>query len=386
MECIFKGINKKNCTKFRSCRGIYQLITDLGGNKDFQERYSKYIWKRTLLNKFNDILSESLSGLFSILLFLFVKIFYPFLKIITGDPFGIEYKIAKVEKGVFFMEKSYFQNRNSYNSPMTYFTKVALGYSLFFKYAAIGAGLSIDKVRIVEKYGHKIGILVVMQDSFRDLKFDRIRSKFNPFNRWNNQKISKFVQSQGDNLKNEINIIQTEIQSFLIQNKIKRSLNIKSEFITSKTNSFSSMQKYAASTVSSFYACTPAPISNEINPSMNIVLKLILGLFGILLLIIGANPYSDPEYRRRVQNESAGDKVRDGAPIEQSRRVNNGQYRTDDYYGGNEDSCCFTLYCCSECCIPTHHHGGLCECADCCSQNSSGDCCSGADCCTGSDC
>ncbi|MCP4761127.1 MAG: hypothetical protein GY870_05045 [archaeon] len=90
MECAFKDLENRNCFSRQRCEGIYQLVLEIGGKKEFAKKYSKYVLRRTLLNKIIDKKFDPNHGIEGFFTKLLIKLVEPISRIVCEDIFGIE--------------------------------------------------------------------------------------------------------------------------------------------------------------------------------------------------------------------------------------------------------------------------------------------------------
>ena len=88
MECCFHGINKQKCIYRLGCEGIYQLILELGGEKEFATNYSRYAWLRSFLNKITDKSKDPTRGFIGNAIKTLSKIIAPILRFFIKDSVG----------------------------------------------------------------------------------------------------------------------------------------------------------------------------------------------------------------------------------------------------------------------------------------------------------
>jgi len=250
MECCFLGINKQKCIYQLRCEGIYQLILELGGDKDFATNYSRYTWLRSFLNKISDKSKDPARGLIGNTIKTLSKIITPILRFFIKDVYGIDNLISKIEADVENFEKLEF-----IVDPMDYFNKVGEGYAVIFRYAALGAHTEIKTIKRMEKLGQTLGTLISFRDSVQDLKRDRNTGSFNPFKTWNDENVLLYYQNNSKKLIENINNL---IENIPLKVNIKREPEISnnSNFnIYSRPQALGSLAKYASIATTPFLGC-----------------------------------------------------------------------------------------------------------------------------------
>lgn len=259
MECCFKGICKEKCSLTQSCDGIRQLIVDLGGNRQFAERYSRYVWFRSLLNKVEDFIRDPTNfKLFGITSKIVAKILLPILKLICRDSFGIEQQLSQIEKQVDLMEQSGF-----YKEPIEYFNLVGEGYGLIFKYAAVGARTERRTRERIYQLGYYTGTLVSLKDAIIDLSKDKKTGSFNPFIGWKTSKIHSYYKYNADYLISQIHNLTKEKNGAILEPN-------DALFIGEKKNSLRYLAKYASISYLPFASCEQSSNAhNTVNMAQN---------------------------------------------------------------------------------------------------------------------
>ena len=248
MECCFLGINKQKCIYGLKCQGIYQLILELGGEKEFAANYSRYTWLRSFLNKISDKSKDPARGLIGNTIKILSKIFTPIIRFFIRDVYGIDNLISKVES-----EVEIFENLEFIFDPMDYFNKVGEGYAIIFQYAAIGAHSEIKTIKKMEKLGQTLGTLISFRDSVQDLKRDRITGSFNPFKNWKYENILLYYQNNSKKLIEKINKI---IENIPLKVNIKNETTISNNsYINNQPQALGSLVKYASISTTPFLGC-----------------------------------------------------------------------------------------------------------------------------------
>ncbi len=248
MECCFHGINKQKCIYQLRCEGIYQLILELGGEKDFATKYSRYAWLRSFLNKISDKSKDPASGLIGNTIKILSKLFSPILRFFIKDVYGIDDLISKIESDVENLE-----NLEFIFDPLDYFNKVGEGYAIIFRYAAIGAHTEIKTIRRMEKLGQTIGTLISFRDSVQDLKRDRNTGSFNPFKTWKDENVLLYYQNNSKKLIENINKL---IENIHLKVKIKQDPTISNNnYLYSPPQALGSLAKYASIASTPFIGC-----------------------------------------------------------------------------------------------------------------------------------
>ncbi|MHA1560956.1 MAG: DUF5685 family protein [Promethearchaeota archaeon] len=199
MECAFKGINSMKCVLHLRCQGIYKIIEELGGDPQFAHEYSKYVWRRSLINKLHDVKQDPVIGVVGLFRQKMVAMLLPVIRFLCPDQYGIESKIHRIEKKVRSMEQS-----NTSFTAMDYFTTIGKAYGVIFKYCAVGARAKKKISERMDKLGEKVGALIALRDSYLDLKRDLITGSYNPFSHWNNHTVKTFYAHNARLLSTEI--------------------------------------------------------------------------------------------------------------------------------------------------------------------------------------
>ena len=208
MECIFKGVNTKLCGLQQKCIGIYALIKELGGDEEFANLFSQYIWYRSIFNKIQDTINDPTLTIKGKIKKKVAKLSFPFIKrrfMIENSPF--EQQLRKIEKEVRIMEEN-----EIILQPMDYYYKVGEAYALIFSHAGKKASKGELNLDLVSDLGFNLGALVALRDSIHDLKKDRLSRSFNPFKKWKPAEISVFYQTHAkiliDNIKTSLKKIE----------------------------------------------------------------------------------------------------------------------------------------------------------------------------------
>jgi len=199
MECAFKGINSLKCVVHLRCQGIYEIIEELGGDPQFAREYSKYVWRRSLVNKLHDVKHDPVISVSGLLRQKMAAFLLPVIRFLCPDQYGIESKIHRIEKKVRSMEQS-----DASFTTMEYFTTIGKAYGVIFKYCAVGARAKRKITEMMEKLGEKVGTLIALRDSYLDLRRDLITGSYNPFRRWENHAVKTFYAKNVRFLSTEI--------------------------------------------------------------------------------------------------------------------------------------------------------------------------------------
>ena len=187
MECIFKGINKRNCISLIRCEGVYKLAKKLGRSEKFAREYSRYILKLTVLHKLRDKYRDFKSkGLTSYFKKKIVKVLYYLCANVFKDTYQLEKPLNYIEFEIEMMEKA----KSNFN-PMVYYEKVGEAYGLIFKNALFGTNTNSTKKEL-ESLGKSLGTVVALRDSVIDLEEDIKKNNFNPFKEWKKEDINSF--------------------------------------------------------------------------------------------------------------------------------------------------------------------------------------------------
>ncbi|MHA1442926.1 MAG: DUF5685 family protein [Candidatus Heimdallarchaeota archaeon] len=203
MECLFIGVKKINCTLHQRCEGILQIMLNLGADKKDASSFSKYVWRRSFVNKFKDTLHDSSSSFSGYITKAIAKLAINISKPLVKDVFGIEEGLSKIEDQIFSWEK-----KNESIKPMTYFTKSGEGYGLMFKKAAMLSNCNDELVSEMNILGQNLGALITMRDSIQDKEMDKKYDNYNPFVDWTKNDMINYYQNYRKELaKNIIDMI-----------------------------------------------------------------------------------------------------------------------------------------------------------------------------------
>ena len=303
MECCFLGINKKKCIYQLRCEGIYQLILELGGDKDFAANYSRYTWLRSFLNKISDKSRDPARGLIGNTVKILSKLITPVARFFIKDVYGIDNLISNVESEV---EK--FEKLDFLVDPMDYFNKVGEGYAIIFHYAALSAHSEIKTIKRMEKLGQTLGTLISFRDSVQDLKRDGITGSFNPFKTWKFENVLRYYKYNSSKLIENINKL---IENIPLKVNIKNEPTIfNNSYINNQPQALGSLVKYASIATTPFLGCrtkqTAQPLQincnalySEIN-LQNLIFPLAIITCLSVILMICFNRYCGGGERRRV--------------------------------------------------------------------------------------
>ncbi|NHJ49708.1 MAG: hypothetical protein FK733_18095 [Asgard group archaeon] len=324
MECIYIGVDKRQCfLKFR-CEGIYQFMKHLDVNDNEANSFSKYVFKRYYYNKVIDRTQDPAIGLFGHSMKNLSKILKIITKPFVRDKYGFETKLVSIEE-----EMNTWKNSKKIDDPMPYFRKYGEAYGLILKKAVLLNKNNTSSSEDMDVFGQNIGMIITMRDSIQDLKRDRISGSFNPFFYWIENDIINYYNIQSRIIRKDILVTAQKCKA--------KKQNIANS--TNRTNLFNGIGIFAAVANNPYGICRSKLRPDAIRRATNSLLSV--------------QAVEDPE------------------PIRHSRtRCQLGDNCAFDCCASQSQDCC-------ECGGPkSEEHKGCCQafdaCVDCCSGCSGG--------------
>ncbi|MHA1435890.1 MAG: hypothetical protein ACTSO7_18785, partial [Candidatus Heimdallarchaeota archaeon] len=225
-----------NCTLHQRCEGIYQIMLNLGAGKKDANSFSKYVWRRSFVNKFKDTINDSSSSFGGNIIKAIAKLAVTISKPLVKDVYDLENNLSKIENQIFSWEK-----KNESIKPKTYFTKSGEGYGLMFKKAALLSNCSDQIVSEMNVLGQNLGILVTMRDSIQDKEMDKKYDNYNPFLSWSKNDIISYYQNYRKKIaKDIIDLINANDKAIIKKNE---------------TNVFRGLSVFSLATTSPYGLC-----------------------------------------------------------------------------------------------------------------------------------
>lgn len=258
MECIYIGVDKRQCFLHFRCEGIYQLMRYLDVKNHKANLYSKYVFKRYYYNKLIDRARDPTIGVTGFAVKNIAKIFKVFSKPFIQDNYGIETKISSIEK-----ELNTWKNSREITDPFPYFKKCGEAYGLILKKAALLSKKDERTIKQMEILGQNIGGIITMRDSIQDLKRDRITRGYNPFFYWNETNIISYYNNHSRILRKDILLS--------VQRKNFEKLKILNS--TNQTNLFKGISIFAAAASNPYGICKSQLKPNAIRYATNSLLN-----------------------------------------------------------------------------------------------------------------
>jgi len=275
MECIFRGLDTKQCFTHQKCAGVENLILQMGGSRSFALGFARYAFRTSLLNKLKDSLFESQYNYIlkpeSIGLkikYLGFKLLDSVAKRIVGNSYSIQKRYTNLENRVFRME--FIPERYT---PIEYCEHAGAGYGFFFYWAAIGSAQSKAYAQTMFEYGKKLGTIVTLRDAIKDYDIDKKFHKYNPFHHMKKEEVLPYF-------RHNIQILQGEIQN--IQNSVSNTIlkQIPSQ------NAFDAVIRYTMQSQSFCAKCARDGIISSLNTPAT---KTVAGVLASIVAVVGIN-------------------------------------------------------------------------------------------------
>ncbi|NHJ38956.1 MAG: hypothetical protein FK731_02905 [Asgard group archaeon] len=248
MECIYIGVDKRQCFLRKRCEGIYQLMSYFKVKNSDANLYSKYVFKRYYYNKLIDKAQDPTKGIIGFTIKNLAKIFKIVSHFFIQDDYGIEAKISAIEK-----ELKTWKNVKEKTNPLIYFEKCGKAYGLILKKAALLSKKNYWTCNHMEILGKNIGMIITMRDSIQDLDRDRITGSFNPFFYWDRNSILEYYNKYSRIIRKKI-LLSVQRENF-------EKLNIYN--IKNQTNLFKGISIFAAVASNPYGIC-----KHQLNPSV----------------------------------------------------------------------------------------------------------------------
>jgi len=263
LECLFVGVKTQNCSLHQRCEGIYQIMENLGASKKEANTYSKYVWRRYLYNKLNDIIQDSTTSFSGVAVKTVAKVIVSIAKPLIRDPFGIESQLNKIEEQIYFWE-----NSDEFVEPIKYFQRSGDGYGLVFNAAAIICDCNPNIAKEMNVLGQNLGTLITMRDSIQDIELDRKIGNFNPFLTWNKSEMINYYQTHRFDLTKKINeVLKTNAKKNNRNNKTTDVYHGLSLFAQASANPYRVCKKQIQAQSNKYLSHNLGAISYIIEPS-----------------------------------------------------------------------------------------------------------------------
>ncbi|HUT82478.1 MAG TPA: DUF5685 family protein, partial [Candidatus Bathyarchaeia archaeon] len=199
MECIYIGVDKRQCLFHQRCEGIYQLTKFLNMKNREANLFSKYVFKRYYYNKLLDWSQDPTIGIVGYSFKNLGKILKVFSKPFIRDKYRLESNLARIED-----ELAGWKNTKKMVDPLPYFKKCGEAYGLILKKAVLLSKNNSTTCQQMELLGQNIGMIITMRDSIQDLKRDRATGSYNPFLYWKESDIINYYNDQSRVLRKDI--------------------------------------------------------------------------------------------------------------------------------------------------------------------------------------
>ncbi len=263
MECLFYSVKKSYCSLYQRCEGIYLMMLNLGADKKNATAFSKYVWRRSLYNKFKDVAYDSSNGFFDKMSQPLVKLILKLSKPLVRDYYGIERKLTAIENIVFDLE-----NKSEPIDPLTYFKNSGEGYGLIFKTTALLSNCSSNKVKEMTILGRNLGALIAMRDSIQDRHLDAKTNNYNPFKDWSKDEIMNYYYDNRNELISEFHNFLTKLaKDDLDANNDNQIFHKIRSFALASTTPFGLCKKHLQSSIKTQYSINALPINYLTDPN-----------------------------------------------------------------------------------------------------------------------